>query len=124
MLFRLSTALKKVDRLRHAQANVVSRMEVARKVSGGRLTPLKERSTNSPAVVRAAALKMADRTPARKGKGAVREAEAAATTVATPPSTPASSAKGTRAPKTPKKLGKTPPSVIPPKYRRAKSMPK
>lgn len=36
LLFRLSTALKKVDRLKSAQANVLHRMEVARRITPGR----------------------------------------------------------------------------------------
>ncbi|UPR04527.1 hypothetical protein HOP50_16g78690 [Chloropicon primus] len=37
LLFRLSTALKKVDRLKSAQANVLNRMELARKITPGRV---------------------------------------------------------------------------------------
>ena len=63
LLFRLSTALKKVDRLKNAQANVLHRMEVARRITPGREN--KSENFSPRQLVKAASGKTSVKSPLR-----------------------------------------------------------
>ena len=154
LLFRLSNALMKGDRLKSAQANVLHRMEVARKITPGsrenfspsviaagggggggkgnsnksearvrEKTPLKARDVNTQQVANAFPSESRDIgswTP--KAKAAKADREDADEREKTPLRSlnlkkSKSSSSMASSVRTPRKLGKTPPSVIPNKYR-------